>query len=527
VTTYDLLIRNATVYDGSGAPAVRASVGVRGDRIAALGDLDGPAAQEIDAAGLALAPGFIDVHAHDDILVLTDPDVEGKTMQGVTTVVVGNCGSGVVPYEAMLARFGARSAIDEDFPVWRSYGEYLDVLAARPPSLNVATLVGHGTLRYGVLGGGTGGGAPAGRSASDAGWGRGSAPNSEDLTRDPTAAELERMRAWLVEGLEAGAVGMATGLIYEPGRYSRTEEIASLAREVGRAGGVYASHMRNEAAGLLDSIRETVRIGEEGGCAVQVSHHKASGRDNWGRVHDSLRLIEQSRARGLDVTADQYPYTAGSTYFAAVVQNGALREDGAATSGIGRVRPEDVFIATARVHPEYEGRSLAELMDEWDLPVEDASRRLLDEEGQGCFVVLFMMDEADVRTVLAHPTTMIGTDGIDAGSKPHPRAFGTYPRILETYVRVERLLTLEQAIYKMSGMPAEKFNLARRGFVREGYFADLVLFDPARVADRATYQDPRRPPDGMPYVFVNGVAVVRGGEHTHARAGRPLRRARE
>jgi N-acyl-D-aspartate/D-glutamate deacylase len=496
----DLLIRNATVYDGSGAPAVRASVGVRGDRIAALGDLDGPAAEEIDAAGLALAPGFIDVHAHDDILVLTDPDVAGKTMQGVTTVVVGNCGAGVVPYAAMLARFGARSSLDQDFPVWRSYGDYLDVLAARPPSLNVATLVGHGSLRYGVLG---------------------------VDPREPAAAELERMRTWLVEGLEAGAVGMATGLIYEPGRYSRTEEIASLAREVGRAGGVYASHMRNEAAGLLDSIRETVRIGEEGGCAVQVSHHKASGRDNWGRVRDSLRLIEQSRARGLDVTADQYPYTAGSTYFSAVVQNGALRADGAATSGIGRVRPEDVFIATAPAHPAHEGRSFAELMDEWDLPVEDASRRLLDEEGQGCFVVLFMMDEADVRTVLSHPTTMIGTDGIDAGSKPHPRAYGTYPRILETYVRSERLLTLAQAIHKMSGMPAEKFHLARRGFVREGYFADLVLFDPARVADRATYQDPRRPPEGMPYVFVNGTAVVRDGEHTHARAGRPLRRGRE
>ena len=217
--TYDLLIRNATVYDGSGAPGVKATVGVRGDRIAAVGDLDGRAADEIVAAGLALAPGFIDVHAHDDIPVLTHPDVEGKTMQGVTTVVVGNCGSGVVPYEAMQARFGVRSPLGEDFPVWRSYGEYLDVLASRPPSLNDATLVGHGCLRYGVLG---------------------------VDPREPTSAEPERMRAWLVEGLEAGAVGMVTGLIYEPGRYSRTEEIASLAREVGRAGGVYASRLNRQ-----------------------------------------------------------------------------------------------------------------------------------------------------------------------------------------------------------------------------------------------------------------------------------------
>jgi N-acyl-D-amino-acid deacylase len=496
---YDLLIRNATVYDGSGAPGFPADVGVRDDRIVAVGRFEGHAAEEIDAAGLALAPGFIDVHAHDDVLVLIRPDVEGKTMQGVTTVVVGNCGSGVVPYSAMQRRFGVRESLPEDFPTWDSYGGYLDALARRPPSLNVATLVGHGSLRFGALG---------------------------LEQRDPTTTEMDQMRAWLVEGLEAGAVGLATGLIYEPGRYARTEEIAALARECGRIGGVYASHMRNEAGGLLDSIRETIRIGEEGGCPVQISHHKASGRENWGRVHDSLALIEQARGRGLDVTADQYPYTAGSTLFFAVVQNGALRDD-APDSGIGRVRPEDVFIASARNHPDYEGRSLAELADAWDLPVEDASQRLLDEEGQGLIVVIFMMNEEDVRTVLRHPTTMIGTDGLDTGSKPHPRAFGSYPRILQHYVREEGLLPLELAIHKMSGMPATKFNLAGRGFVREGMFADLVLFDPAAVTDRATYQDPRRPPAGMPYVFVNGVAVVRQGEHTHARAGRPLRRGRE
>lgn len=494
--SYDLVIRGAIVYDGSGAPGVHADVGVRGDRITAVGDVEGHAIEEIDAAGLALAPGFIDVHSHDDVLVLLRPDVESKTMQGVTSVVVGNCGSGVVPYVAVTERFAARVALPPDFPTWSSYGEYLDVIDRQPPSLNVATLVGHGSLRYGVMG---------------------------VEARPPASAELEQMRAWLVEGLEAGAVGLATGLIYEPGRYAETEEIITLARECGRRGGLYASHMRNEAAGLLDSIRETIRIGEEGGCPVQISHHKASGRENWGRVRDSLGLIEDARARGLDVTADQYPYTAGSTSLFAVVQNGALRGD-AAGSGIGTVRAEDIFIAAARGHPEYEGRSVADLAEQWDLPAEQAADRLLDEEGQGLTVVIFMMDEADVRTVLAHPTTMIGTDGLDNGSKPHPRAFGTYPRILGHYVRDEGVLPLETAIHKMSGMPAEKFRLSGRGVIREGAFADLVLFDPRTVRDQASYEEPRLAPAGMPYVFVNGVAVVREGEHTHARAGRVLRR---
>jgi N-acyl-D-amino-acid deacylase len=496
--TYDLIIRGATVYDGSGAPGMQADVGVRGDRIARLGAVDGRAAEEIDAAGLALAPGFIDVHAHDDLHVLLTPDMDYKVMQGVTTTIAGNCGSGVVPYAAMRDRWGVRYELD-GIPEWQGYGGYLETIDRHPPSLNVATLVGHGTLRFGAMG---------------------------LERRPPTAAELDRMRAWLAEGLEAGAVGYSTGLVYEPGRYAATDELIALARECGRIGGLYASHMRDQAAGLLDSIRETIRIGEAGRCPVQVSHHKASGRENWGRVHDSLRLIEQARARGIDVTADQYPYTANSTALFALLQNGALRDD-ATGSGFGRVRAEDIHIAAARGRPDFEGRCLADLADEWDLPAEQAAQRVLDEAGGGVSVVCFIMDEQDIRTVLVHPSTMIGTDGVDSGSRPHPRAFGTYPRVLGAYARDQGLLSWEAAIHKMTGMPAEKFGVAGRGFIREGQYADFVLFDPATVQDRATYEQPRAFPAGIPYVFVNGVAVVREGEHTHARPGRALRRGQE
>lgn len=500
---FDLLIRHAAVYDGSGAPARDVAVGLRADRIAAIGPLDDAgAARTIDATGLALAPGFIDVHAHDDLLVLRQPEVRGKTMQGVTTTIVGNCGTGVAPYASLFATFN----LDPDragaaLPEWDGYGGYFARLEADPPSLNVAALVGHGTIRHAAMGG---------------------------MARRPAGeGEAAQMRAALLEGLQAGAVGMSTGLIYEPGRYAPTDEIVALAKELTPAGAVYTSHMRNEGAGLLDAIRETIGIGEAAGCAVQISHHKASGSEQWGRVRESLAMIDEARARGLDLSADQYPYTAGSTSLFAIVQNGAFGGGDGGTEGIGTIDATDVLIASAPRHASYEGQTIAALADSWDLPVNDAVQRLLDEEGRAMFVVLFSMDEADVRTVLQHPSTMIGTDGIDAGSRPHPRMYGAYPRILGRYVREAGLLTLEAAIHKMTGMPAAKFHLPGRGRIEVGAFADLVLFDPATVLDRATYEDPRRPPAGLPHVFVNGVAVVRDGEHTGARPGRPLRRGVE
>jgi N-acyl-D-amino-acid deacylase len=363
-------------------------------------------------------------------------------------------------------------------------------------SPNVAVLAGHGSLRRGAMG---------------------------LAQRPPTTDELGQMRSWVREGIEAGCVGLSTGLIYEPGRYADTEEIIALARELRDGGGLYATHMRNEGGGLLDAVREAIQIGEQAGVPVEISHHKASGKAHWGKVRGSIRLIEDARARGLDVTADQYPYPASSTSFQAVVQNGWVQ--GAGPQGGDReIGPADILIAAAPLHPQYEGSTLAALADRWDLPVADAARRLLDEEGEACFVVLFSMDEADVRTVLAHPTTMIGSDGVPAGSRPHPRLYGTFPRVLGRYARDEGVIDLPTAVHKMTGMPAAKFRLQDRGVIRSGAFADVVVFDPATIADTATYDDPCRFPAGIRAVYVNGVAVAREGAHTGARPGRVLRR---
>lgn len=494
---HDLIIRNATVYDGTGAPGVQSDIAITGDRITAAGKVEGQAKAELDAAGLAAAPGFIDVHSHDDFQVLTEPDVMHNALQGITTVIVGNCGFGAAPAEAAQAQMRAIREVEGEIEPWDGYAGYLETIDRKRPSLNVAALVGHHTARRAAMGG--------------------------VEKRLPTTDELAAMRRMVADGMEAGAVGMSTGLVYEPGRYSDTAEVVALAEEVAAHGGIYVSHMRNEGDGLLDAVAETIGIGRAAGCGVEISHHKAVGRDNWGKVTRSLEMIEEARAADMDVTADQYPYTARSTMLFALVQNGTF---GSGSGGaMGRSSPDEVLLCSVPGAPELEGRSLQKFVEEWDLPGEDAANRLLAEHGNDVLVAAFGMDEGDVRMVMAHPSTMIGTDGLDRGSKPHPRAWGTYPRILGGYVREEGIISLADAIWRMTGFPAKKFALKDRGVLRAGAFADIVLFDPERVMDRATFEDPRRGPEGMPHVLVNGQFVVRDGAHTHARSGRALRRA--
>ncbi len=485
----DVVIRGATVYDGLGSPGTEQDVTIIGDRIdEAAPSLDRDAARAIDASGLALAPGFIDVHTHDDLAVLLTPGMECKVMQGVTTDVVGNCGMGAAPYGVSASMFRTIHP-DGDIPEWDVYAGYLDLLDRDPASLNVAVLIGHGSVRASVMG---------------------------IQRRAATTDELDRMAAVVDEGVAAGAVGLSSGLIYEPGRYAPTAELIALASRL-RGRGLYASHIRNEGEQLLDAVAEAIRIGEEAGVPVQISHHKASGRAAWGLVGRSIGLIDAARDRGVDVTTDQYPYTAGSTLLQAVMQN--LSE----TSGLGGVEPGDIVIASTLHHPQWEGVDLATLGGELGCPQDEAGFRVLDVE-PAATVVLFSMDEADVRTVMRHPVTMIGSDGIPSPGKPHPRLYGTFPRVLGRYGRELGVLTMEAAVQRMTGLPAEKFGLADRGVIRPGAFADLVLFDPQTILDRATYENPRQYPGGIVSVWVNGAEVVKDGAHTGVRPGRTLRR---
>jgi N-acyl-D-amino-acid deacylase len=318
--------------------------------------------------------------------------------------------------------------------------------------------------------------------------------------------------------MEAGALGLSSGLVYDPGRFAATEELVELCALLRGTGGLYATHMRDESNGLLDSVREAIAIGERAGVPVQISHHKASGRSAWGLVRESLKLIEAAQSRGLEVHADQYPYTAGSTILSAVYRDGKLR------GAIGDLTGDDVVIASTEAHPQWEGRSLAQLGAEMGCSAEAAAERVLAEDG-AVTCVLHAMSEEDVRTVMRHPSTMIGSDGIPTiEGKPHPRLYGTFARVLGRYAREQNLFTMQEAVWRMTGFAAKKFGLKDRGLVREGAFADLVLFDPAKIIDRGTFEDPKRLPDGIRAVFVNGKKAVDNGTMTGVRTGRVLRR---
>jgi len=495
---YDLLIRDADVFDGTGAEPVRADVGVEGTHIALVGDAGAAtAASEIVASGLALSPGFIDVHTHDDFAAFAHPDMAFKTRGGVTTCVVGNCGFGAAPFAAAAQVGGDLLSIDGLEP-YDGHAGYAAALDQRGIGANIGMLAGHGTFRLAAMG-------------------------RDD--RAPDERELEVMKSHLREALDAGVLGMSSGLIYEPGRYAATDEIAELAAEMRGTGALYATHMRDESTGLLDSVNEAIEIGNRAGVPVQISHHKAAGRASWGLVKDSLKLIEAAQARGESVHADQYPYTAGSTMLRAVLQNGAFAESASGDVGIAAALPADVVVASAPGHPEWEGQSIEVLSATFGLPPRAAAEKVVAEV-PGASVVLHMMSEDDVQAVLRHPSTMIGSDGIPTlDGKPHPRLYNSFARVLGHYSRDLKLMSIATAIHRMTGMSAQKFGLADRGEIRVGAAADLVLFDAGAVIDKGTFDNPNQYPDGIIHVIVNGKPVVQNGQVTPARPGTVLRRA--
>ena len=527
---WSLLIKNGTVVDGSGAPAMAADVAIEGDRIVAVGgNLSGEAARTLDARGLMVAPGFIDIHSHSDLVYDKCPSAESKVRQGVTTEVVGMCSfspAPVAPGRAEVVQEWA-GGIGGRIPIeWETFPEYLEHLRRLGPSVNIVQFVGHGALRLATVG-----------------------PENRVATEDEQAA-MERL---LVEALEAGAFGFSTGLVYAPSVYGSTEELIALARSMASRGGLYFSHIRGEAATLEDAVEEAIRIGAEGGVPIQISHVKASGRENWGKMDRVLRMIDAARARGDDVTGDVYPYPAGSTKMDSLLpgwmHNGGIAKllerlgDPAARqrairdclvdgerwrTGSGAMGWDEIMIATCS-NPELPGLHLAELARRTGQAPAEAMMDLVLAEHAGVSMIVFSQSEDNVATVLGYAHSMIGSDSLSlhAGvgphpGKPHPRSYGTFPRVLGVYCREKRVFSWETAVHKMTGMPAAKLKLKRRGLVRAGFAADLALFDAATVSDSATFADPHRHPTGIPYVVVNGQLVVEGARFHALPAGRVL-----
>jgi N-acyl-D-amino-acid deacylase len=529
--TFDLVLAGGLVVDGSGRDAFAADVAIRDDSIAAVGDLvDADTSELVDVAGAYVAPGFVDVHTHSDLAPLLPEEHDDLRLaslrQGVTTEVCGNCGFSVFPSgeekRDEVKRY-LRAVLGDQAQAFASLGAYAEELRGVGLATNLASLVGHGTLRAGSIG---------------------------FAHRAADATELRAMREAAANALDEGAVGLSSGLIYAPGSFASTEELVAIARAAADRGRPYVSHIRDEMDHVDEAIDEALRIGAESGAPVQNSHHKTAGVRNWGRTTETLERIERARRDGVDVMIDVYPYVAGSTSLAALfppwAQVGgidALLERLGSASDRDRIRGDiesgldgwqrlvdgaagwqHVRIAGARGHREFEGQTVTELAEAAGVDAVDFVADLLRAEKGQVTAILFLMAEEDVERVLSSPLAMVGSDGIPLPGKPHPRWAGSFARVLGWYTRERNLFPLELAVHKMTGLPAERFGLVQRGSVAEGMKADLVVFDFATVSDTATYDEPLRPPAGIRHVLVNGCFGVRDGEPTQARAGRFLMR---
>ncbi|HHY34782.1 MAG TPA: D-aminoacylase [Firmicutes bacterium] len=514
---YDLVFRNARILDGTGAPWYRGDVAVKDGRIAKVGVVETKGREEVDCTGNYLCPGFIDAHSHSDQALVTTPTADSKVMQGVTLEVIGQCGASAAP-RGMSPDEEDEDGDDTLTPSWTDMGSYLDLLETNGVSVNVAALVGHGSVRRQVMG---------------------------SLMRAPTTDEMNLMKRLVAQAMDQGAWGISTGLIYVPGVYAGTEEIIELAKAVSSRRGVYFTHMRNEGPNLLEAIEEALRIGREADIPVQISHFKAAGKANWGKVMEGIEMIERARRSGLDVTADQYPYIASSTGLGAFIPSWVweggreaaldrMRDPAERRRIIDAIAGRDIWsnLVVANVSSvldaDFVGKSVADIAGILAVSPEEACLGLLERNLGIVQIVNFAMSEDDVKTVMRQPWVMVGSDARalkkeTAKGQPHPRSYGTFARILGKYVREEKTLRLEEAVRKMTSLPAMRLGLQDRGLVREGMWADLVLFDADEIADVATYTDPHQYAKGILRVLVNGVAVVKDGKHTGKRPGKVLR----
>lgn len=475
--SYDLILVGGTVIDGTNSAPFQADVAILGDRIAAIGDLASAVARtRRDVTGKVVAPGFIDSHTHDDNALLRTPEMTPKVSQGVTTVITGNCGISLAP----LKHQAPPPPLDLLDPggsyVFSTFRDYLDAVTQAAPSVNSACMVGHSTLRAAVMG---------------------------DLDRDASPEEVEAMRELVAEALEAGAIGVSTGTFYPPAAAASTEEIIEVCRPLTAKRGVYATHMRDEGDEIVAALNETFSIGKALEVPVVISHHKLMGRRNFGRSTETLAIIGEAM-KSQEISLDAYPYVAGSTM---------LKKDRALLSA-------RTIVTWCKPFPEYTGRDLDEIAEE-----RGKSRWDVVDELMPAGAIYFMMDEEDVQRIMAYPDTMIGSDGLPHDTHPHPRLWGTFPRVLGRYSRDLGLFPLRTAVWKMTGLTAQRFGLRERGIVQAGAFADLVVFDPATVADVATFEAPMARSKGIHEVYVNGRQVWNeAGEHTGARPGRVLER---
>jgi N-acyl-D-amino-acid deacylase len=521
----DIVIQDGLILDGTGNPGFTGDVGIQADRIEIVEPAGGLSGQRfIEANGLVVAPGFIDTHNHFDTILLINPAEDGELRQGVTTGCIGNCGISLAPVKkrflSVLQKYTSPLHVGSSLSwEWETMGQYLDRIDT--PCMNVAALVGHGTVRIATMG-------------MD--------------NRSPSSREMDEMKSLILEAMDQGAIGLSSGLIYPPGIFAETDELAKLCKAVAKRGGIYSTHIRGESDTLVEAVAEAIRIGEESGVSLLISHHKAGGRKNWGKVNESLALVEKARARGLDVHLDQYPYTAGSTMLGVILPPWMKEKEPQVAEQLRdpevrrRIKDdietgidgwenfvdiagwEGIVLAFCKNEKELEGKSILEIAEERNQePAETAFDVLMEEEGD-VIAVIHAMSEEDVRTVMKHPLVIFGTDGIPSPGKPHPRLYGTYPRILGKYVRDEGVLSLEEAIRKMTSLPAQKLRLTDRGTIAKGGIADLVLFNPSTIREKSTYSEPDQRPDGIEYVLVNGSIAIEQDKLVNAQKGEILKK---
>ncbi len=497
---FDLVIRNGMIIDGSGKKSFRADIGINNDKIISIGDLSKASAKKIiDANGLAVSPGFIDLHAHIEAVDET-PDAESHVRQGVTLALGGPDGGGPWPF-----------------------GKYLSELEKKPLGMNVAFLTGHNIIRRNIM---------------------------KLDNRAPTKDELEQMKKQVAMAMQEGAFGFSTGLKYLPGTFSEVSEVIALSKVASSFGGFYTSHLREEGLGLIDAVQEAILIGREANIPIVLTHHKVVGKPSWGQSVKTLFLVDSANKAGLDIQIDQYPYTAsytsisilipswslagGNKSFKERIANPVLRDsikkeiiynimNDRGAGDISRVQ-----FGFVNWQKELEGKTLADwaIMKNLEPTPENGADLVIEAESKGGSGMIFhAIDDTDVERIMKHPKTMIASDGRlsqPGNGHPHPRAYGTFPRVLGVYVREKKLLTLEEAIHKMTGLPAMRIGLKDRGFLKKGYYADIVIFDPATVKDKSTFTEPHQYPDGIQYVIVNGVITVDDGKFTNNRGGKVL-----